>query len=485
MHAAIALLARLSGIESEAHAAASSPNQSHSPTASSSKKKIDPEPTAEFGGLSPELCDMILDYLHDDQAALKACSLTCKGWLPRSQYHLHYRVTMVDLPDGTLEGDLTDSDFPQIDPDFYSSPIVAAHVSELRLLNPPPPWEDDAISPTASLSMSGRQTIEHCRTVWETISRFTNIHKLFIANLRWCYHSPDEVKLLSRIFKNVSQLYLADSYFLDFSHFVHLLSIFPNLSHLTLSGMQWENPHIFHNLIRLRLSGRAQYPIEPSQPNLEGLCSLAIVGEGCGPTMMQDISHLIQSTNLRDTLSFTWNCPRNIGLLQLPNVLCALGSNLRKLDLQLTNHTEYLVNDMMLLNQNVKLQSLTLRISATMPEAADEYRKVAFNDALGQLLLQIHSDHLTHIHFICCLCIPSNESTTVSGSFTQTDLDNILSSHTFSYLSQVTFSFSYLFDRHKDTVSQAMMSCMPNLCSAGILKLEFGWRLFSYVSDII
>ncbi|OCH88952.1 hypothetical protein OBBRIDRAFT_733502 [Obba rivulosa] len=37
--------------------------------------------------LPPELTDKILDYLHDDIASLKACSLACRVWLPSCRYH--------------------------------------------------------------------------------------------------------------------------------------------------------------------------------------------------------------------------------------------------------------------------------------------------------------------------------------------------------------------------------------------------------------
>ena len=40
----------------------------------------------------PEICDYVIDYLHNDKNTLKACSLTCRDWVPTSRYHLHYEV---------------------------------------------------------------------------------------------------------------------------------------------------------------------------------------------------------------------------------------------------------------------------------------------------------------------------------------------------------------------------------------------------------
>ena len=38
--------------------------------------------------LPPELCDSVVDHLHDDKPTLKVCTLVCKAWLPSSTIHL-------------------------------------------------------------------------------------------------------------------------------------------------------------------------------------------------------------------------------------------------------------------------------------------------------------------------------------------------------------------------------------------------------------
>ncbi|KAI0752081.1 WD40-repeat-containing domain protein [Fomes fomentarius] len=40
----------------------------------------------------PEIEDRIIDQLHHDVRALRRCALTCRGWLPRSRYHLFVAV---------------------------------------------------------------------------------------------------------------------------------------------------------------------------------------------------------------------------------------------------------------------------------------------------------------------------------------------------------------------------------------------------------
>ena len=42
--------------------------------------------------IPPELIDYIIDCLHRDCTALKACSLVCKSWLPRARFHLLHNL---------------------------------------------------------------------------------------------------------------------------------------------------------------------------------------------------------------------------------------------------------------------------------------------------------------------------------------------------------------------------------------------------------
>ncbi|KAH9915314.1 uncharacterized protein B0H18DRAFT_1041953 [Fomitopsis serialis] len=44
--------------------------------------------------MPPELTDRIVDFLHDDHAALKSCGLTCRPWLSAVRYHLYYAISL-------------------------------------------------------------------------------------------------------------------------------------------------------------------------------------------------------------------------------------------------------------------------------------------------------------------------------------------------------------------------------------------------------
>ncbi|KZT69423.1 hypothetical protein DAEQUDRAFT_726723 [Daedalea quercina L-15889] len=47
--------------------------------------------------MPPELTDRIVDFLHDDQAALKSCGLTCRSWLAAVRYHLYYAINLENI----------------------------------------------------------------------------------------------------------------------------------------------------------------------------------------------------------------------------------------------------------------------------------------------------------------------------------------------------------------------------------------------------
>ena len=44
----------------------------------------------------PETCDVIIDHLHDDPDALRACSLVSKSWINRSREHLFNEIEFQD-----------------------------------------------------------------------------------------------------------------------------------------------------------------------------------------------------------------------------------------------------------------------------------------------------------------------------------------------------------------------------------------------------
>lgn len=41
-----------------------------------------------------EICEMIIDHLRDEKAALRNCSLVCKTWLPSARFHIFQKLEL-------------------------------------------------------------------------------------------------------------------------------------------------------------------------------------------------------------------------------------------------------------------------------------------------------------------------------------------------------------------------------------------------------
>jgi len=52
--------------------------------------------------LPPELCDRIIDHLHDDQHALGMCCLTSRSWVPASRFHRFHKVYLTPVDAGSF-----------------------------------------------------------------------------------------------------------------------------------------------------------------------------------------------------------------------------------------------------------------------------------------------------------------------------------------------------------------------------------------------
>jgi hypothetical protein len=64
---------------------------------SRSSKRLHLPHTSMPSAIPQELSDMILDFLHDDVAALCSAGLVCKSWLPASRFHLFSKIKIRGL----------------------------------------------------------------------------------------------------------------------------------------------------------------------------------------------------------------------------------------------------------------------------------------------------------------------------------------------------------------------------------------------------
>ncbi|EJF64777.1 hypothetical protein DICSQDRAFT_52376, partial [Dichomitus squalens LYAD-421 SS1] len=77
--------------------------------------------------LPGELVDRIIDHLYNDASSLKATSLVCKTWLPRSRFHLFQGVVCDMAPPTTSVSALVSL--------LYGCPDVAPYVHKLKLVH--------------------------------------------------------------------------------------------------------------------------------------------------------------------------------------------------------------------------------------------------------------------------------------------------------------------------------------------------------------
>jgi hypothetical protein len=96
-------------------------------------------PEAPIYQLSQELVDTIVDDLaellkdwpFDRWEDLSNCSLVCKSFLPRSQYHLFYRIKIKSA--GHVDHELCTERCEELGQILMQSPHIATYIQELRL----------------------------------------------------------------------------------------------------------------------------------------------------------------------------------------------------------------------------------------------------------------------------------------------------------------------------------------------------------------
>src|SRR3984957_20675815 len=91
--------------------------------------------------LPPELCDTIIHILADDYKALRACSLTCKAFLPASRCNLFHHIQLNDFQVAKRFLDNICSTNSPTNPSTYVRRLTIEGNSYESLLKPQP-WTD-------------------------------------------------------------------------------------------------------------------------------------------------------------------------------------------------------------------------------------------------------------------------------------------------------------------------------------------------------
>ncbi|KAH9935261.1 hypothetical protein B0H21DRAFT_759278 [Amylocystis lapponica] len=189
-----------------------------------------------------ELRDYIIDQLHADRCALKACSLTCHAWLPRARYHLFQSIA--------LDPRRCCNDFQRL---IRSAPVVATYVRHVELrgnTGSPKWWAGDTQLPHLAWPTLGHTTPPRRHgdsDVPEIVNSLERMLPCDAPPLRkvtsLCLSAipigaPITRALVLR-FQNISVLSLDGCKALAFADFVDLLHAFSRVDTLRILAAQW------------------------------------------------------------------------------------------------------------------------------------------------------------------------------------------------------------------------------------------------------
>ncbi|KZT73705.1 hypothetical protein DAEQUDRAFT_808333 [Daedalea quercina L-15889] len=187
-----------------------------------------------------ELRDRVIDLLHSDRQSLKACTLTCRAWLPRARFHL-FRTISID------RGHAGDA-FARL---LQSSPAIAAYMQDIEI--------------NGSLGGSNWWTADSHKGMvrWPTLGPPTRTHTetdMTAADIWLHCVLPEDTRLLARVkslrisalplshtltatlqphFQHIRVLSVDGCKALAFSDFTAFLRAFPRIDSLRLLAIQW------------------------------------------------------------------------------------------------------------------------------------------------------------------------------------------------------------------------------------------------------
>ena len=165
-----------------------------------------------------ELSDYIIDFLHDDAKALKACSLTCQAWVPAARFHL-FRAVAVKTASNT-------SSFQRL---LDRSPSLGLYVRELSA---------EKLADIVAIATAEQPPSQPAQNTLPVILAHTpSLRTLSLSHLD--LQCLLDVRGLGH--PTVSSLTLSYCQFTDLADIIDLVSGFPRLTSLSLSGLTWKD----------------------------------------------------------------------------------------------------------------------------------------------------------------------------------------------------------------------------------------------------
>lgn len=197
----------------------------------------------------PELCDYVIDFLHDDRRSLSACSLTCKAWLPAVRYHMFGSVILQKHRFDTFSHLL------------YSSPHIGSYVKDLtieKLSYPQPKLDGDLARyhPFDAMEQLFPSIFSHLPAVTSLSVTLVEMNATAAIPM-----APIVRDSLMRNLRSVEDLTINYCRFNAFEDLVDILHSFPRLRCLALHGITWrdrfgrrtQKPPVLPPLIKLTL----------------------------------------------------------------------------------------------------------------------------------------------------------------------------------------------------------------------------------------
>ncbi|PSR75553.1 hypothetical protein PHLCEN_2v9033 [Hermanssonia centrifuga] len=178
-----------------------------------------------------------MDSLRDDRAALQACSLTCRSWLPRARHHLFRHIHIDPGPRGIAFRKLIDT-----------NPEIGRHVNDLQIsgfvLDKVSPAEVSGNWPTLALPQpnasprnrghSSDTTLDHILP--KSIDALSGVSSLRLSALSI---SKELADLLHKYFSAVKTVILTGCRAGAFRDFCYLPRAFSQTECLHIIDAQW------------------------------------------------------------------------------------------------------------------------------------------------------------------------------------------------------------------------------------------------------
>lgn len=264
-----------------------------------------------------ELVDNIIDEIYDSRDDLKACSLVCWAWLPRSRFHLHRTVTLYHQNCRIHPSQTTKISM------LLSLPMIAQYTQELLLEG----------KTDYGLHHPNKQSdIDNGELFWRALARFAHVKKLRITRLFWVSHSLENKNRLCAAFPSVTDLNVYMSDFADAKEFLSFLTAFPQLTRLRVERVFWAK------------SAAEWYEASGSDPSsyralppdrVPGAMLGHLQVQHCDVLMMTDIAAWLVSLPSPRIETLQLSPPDGDDFEALPLYFSTIGTNLKHLTLAL------------------------------------------------------------------------------------------------------------------------------------------------------